>query len=108
MAERRKSDRGSRKGCAPAPACVRGPCMFELLDSLECARVTLWSDPASGLHAVLAVDDVTLGPAVGGIRTRAYASLADAVEDAARLARAMTIKTALAGVDAGGGKIVVI
>jgi leucine dehydrogenase len=57
---------------------------------------------------VLAVDDTTLGPAVGGMRTSAYPSLEAAVIDAARLARAMTIKTALGGVDAGGCKIVVI
>lgn len=82
--------------------------VFELVESLECARVTLWSDAACGLRAVLAIDDATLGPAVGGIRTRAYPSLVAAVEDAARLARAMTIKTALAGVDAGGAKIVVL
>jgi leucine dehydrogenase len=82
--------------------------MFDFLTSLGCARVTFWSDAASGLRAVLAVDDTTLGPAVGGIRTRAYPSLAAAAEDAARLARAMTMKTALGGVDAGGAKIVVV
>lgn len=81
---------------------------FDLFTSLGCARVTFWSDAASGLRAVLAVDDTTLGPAVGGIRTRAYPTVAAAVEDAARLARAMTIKTALGGVEAGGAKIVVI
>jgi leucine dehydrogenase len=70
--------------------------------------VTLWTDGESGLRAVLAVDDTTLGPAVGGIRTRAYRSLAEAIEDALHLARAMTIKTALGGVDAGGCKIVVL
>src|SRR6185369_15681763 len=50
---------------------------------------------ASGLHAFLVLDDTTLGPAAGGIRTRAYPSPADAQADAARLARAMTIKCAL-------------
>jgi leucine dehydrogenase len=82
--------------------------LFDLTEALECARVILWSDRPSGLRAVLAIDDVTLGPAAGGIRTRAYATLADAIEDAARLARAMTIKNALANLDAGGGKVVVI
>jgi leucine dehydrogenase len=82
--------------------------LFELVESIECARLTLWSDPASGLRAVLALDDVTLGPAVGGIRTRSYPSLAEAVEDVAALARAMTIKAALGGLDAGGGKVVVL
>ncbi|HTE51204.1 MAG TPA: Glu/Leu/Phe/Val dehydrogenase dimerization domain-containing protein [Kofleriaceae bacterium] len=82
--------------------------LFELVAALGCARVTLWSDPPSGLRAVLVVDDMTLGPAVGGIRTRAYPSLAAAIADAAALARAMVIKTALGGVDAGGCKIVVL
>jgi leucine dehydrogenase len=63
---------------------------------------------ASGLHAFLVLDDTTLGPAAGGIRTRAYPSPADARDDAARLARAMTIKCALAGLAAGGGKCVVL
>ena len=63
---------------------------------------------ASGLHAFLVLDDTTLGPAAGGIRTRAYPSPADAQADAARLARAMTIKCALAGLTAGGGKCVVL
>jgi leucine dehydrogenase len=82
--------------------------LFELVESLGCPRVTVWADAASGLRAVLAIDDVTLGPAVGGIRTRVYPSLAGAIEDAAGLARAMAIKTALCGLDAGGGKIVVL
>jgi leucine dehydrogenase len=63
---------------------------------------------ASGLHAFLVLDDTTLGPAAGGIRTRAYPSPADARADAMKLARAMTLKCALAGLAAGGGKCVVI
>src|SRR5262245_24007427 len=65
-------------------------------------------DAASGLQAFLVLDDTTLGPAAGGIRTRAYPPPADARNDAARLARAMTIKCAIAGLAAGGGKCVVI
>lgn len=82
--------------------------MLDFTESPGCARVTLWADAASGLRAVLAVDDTTLGPAAGGIRTRAYPSLVAAIEDATALARAMTIKTALGGLDAGGCKIVII
>jgi glutamate dehydrogenase/leucine dehydrogenase len=65
-------------------------------------------DPPSGLHALLVIDDTTLGPAAGRVRTRAYPTPREAGEDARRLARAMTIKCALAGLDAGGGKCVVI
>jgi leucine dehydrogenase len=71
-------------------------------------RVLLWRDEASGLEAICAIDSVALGPAAGGVRTRAYPSVDDALADAAALARAMTIKCALAGLDAGGGKCVVL
>jgi leucine dehydrogenase len=39
---------------------------------LEVDRVVLWHDAASGLEAILVIDDLTLGPAAGGVRTRAY------------------------------------
>ena len=64
-------------------------------------------DVESGLTAFVVIDDTTLGPAAGGIRTRSYASEADALADASALARAMTYKCALAGLPAGGGKGVV-
>jgi leucine dehydrogenase len=54
------------------------------------------------------LDDLTLGPGVGGIRTHPYGSLREGVVAAARLARAMTVKSALAGLDAGGAKAVVL
>ena len=71
-------------------------------------EVLTWSDVSLGLHAVLVIDDTTLGPAVGGIRTLSYESPELALKDAKQLARAMTIKCALAGLDAGGGKLVVM
>jgi leucine dehydrogenase len=82
--------------------------MLEQMQALEVDRVVLWRDAASGLEAILVIDDVTLGPAAGGVRTRAYRSTADALADAAALARAMTLKCALAGLTAGGGKCVVL
>ena len=65
-------------------------------------------DPSCGLCAFLVIDDTTLGPAAGGIRTKAYESEGAALADAKALARAMTIKCALAQLDAGGGKCVVM
>lgn len=62
----------------------------------------------AGLKAFLVIDDTTLGPAAGGIRTHAYSSDAEALADARKLARAMTLKCSLAGLDAGGGKMVVL
>jgi leucine dehydrogenase len=66
-----------------------------------------WHDANSGLEAVMVVDDTTLGPPVGGTRTKSYATFAAARADAQALARAMTLKCALAGLNAGGMKIVV-
>lgn len=66
------------------------------------------ADPRSGLRAFLVLDDLTLGPAAGGIRTWRYASAREGLEDALKLARAMTLKCALGGLDAGGGKCVVL
>ncbi len=71
-------------------------------------QVVFCSDPASGLRAVIAVHSTALGPALGGTRFHPYASEDDAVADALRLARAMTYKNSLAGLDLGGGKAVVI
>lgn len=82
--------------------------MFELLDSLGVPRCFFFHDAASGLRAVLVIDDQTLGPAAGGVRTRAYPDLEAAVRDAAALARAMTVKCALGGLAAGGAKAVVL
>jgi len=65
-------------------------------------------DPESGLNAVIAVHDTTLGPAMGGCRMWRYASEGDALADAQRLARGMTFKAALAGLPLGGGKAVII
>src|SRR5262245_21890897 len=76
--------------------------------ALQIPRAHVVRDVRAGLEAVIVIDDTTLGPAAGGVRTRAYPSAIDAARDAARLAHAMTIKCALAGLDAGGGKAVVV
>lgn len=60
-----------------------------------------------GFASIVAVHDTTLGPALGGVRIRKYASDELAAADAMRLARAMTFKAALAGLPLGGGKSVV-
>lgn len=70
-------------------------------------RIIEIDDRATGLRAAIVLDSVALGPAAGGVRCRAYPSWDDALADARRLARAMTIKCAVAGLDAGGGKAVV-
>lgn len=78
------------------------------MDAAEAGRCVVWRDASCGLTAVLAIDDLTLGPGAGGVRTRAYAGLAEALAEASALARAMTRKCALAGLAAGGAKAVVL
>ena len=87
---------------------------FGLPDSLpSCAweheHVHIVHDHSSGLSAVIAIHSTVLGPALGGLRIRSYErGLAEALDDALRLSRAMTLKAAAAGLDLGGGKAVVL
>ncbi len=71
-------------------------------------QVVLCQDRASGLRAVIALHSTALGPALGGTRFFPYASDEDAVADALNLARGMSYKNAMAGLDLGGGKAVII
>ena len=77
---------------------------FAFADDLGPERVIHLHRPALGLRAVLVVDNTACGPAIGGVR---MAPEADARE-AFRLARAMTLKNAAAGLAHGGGKAVII
>jgi len=70
--------------------------------------VTFCSDSHSGLRAIIAVHDSTLGPAVGGCRMFPYSGEEEALHDVLRLSRGMTYKSALAGLPFGGGKSVII
>ncbi len=70
--------------------------------------VAFGSDRASGLRAIIAVHDTTLGQGVGGCRMFPYASDEEALHDVLRLSRGMTYKSALAGLPMGGGKSVII
>ena len=65
-------------------------------------------DRDSGLRAIIAVHDTTLGPGVGGCRMFDYANDEEALYDVLRLSRGMTYKSALAGLPFGGGKSVII
>jgi valine dehydrogenase (NAD+) len=71
-------------------------------------QVVLCQDRETGLKAVIAIHSTALGPALGGTRFFPYASDEDALEDALNLARGMSYKNALAGLDHGGGKAVII
>lgn len=71
-------------------------------------QVVLCQDRATGLKAVIAIHSTALGPALGGTRFYPYASEEEAVADALNLARGMSYKNAMAGLDHGGGKAVII
>jgi leucine dehydrogenase len=71
-------------------------------------KVVHFTDDASGLNAIIAVHDATLGPGCGGCRVRPYATFEDALDDVKRLSRGMTFKNALGGIPFGGGKGVII
>ena len=71
-------------------------------------RVVRGVDPQTGLHAIVAVHDTTLGPALGGLRMWNYASEEDALFDVKRLAKGMSYKSAVAHTGLGGGKAVMI
>lgn len=71
-------------------------------------EVAFCNDAESGLKAIIAIHNTNRGPALGGCRMWPYASDDDALTDALRLSRGMTYKSALAGLNMGGGKSVII
>jgi valine dehydrogenase (NAD+) len=80
--------------------------VFEQFQGHE--QVVYGSDPESGLRAIIALHSTALGPALGGTRFYPYGSDAAALADVLHLSRAMSYKNALAGLDLGGGKAVII
>ncbi|TYK50903.1 Leu/Phe/Val dehydrogenase [Actinomadura decatromicini] len=71
-------------------------------------QVVFCQDEASGLRAIIAIYSTALGPSLGGTRFFPYASEDEALTDVLNLSRGMAYKTALAGLDLGGGKAVII
>jgi len=74
----------------------------------EHEQVAICHDRDSGLRAIIAVHDTTLGPGLGGIRMWTYPSDDAAMLDVLRLSEGMTYKNSLAGLPLGGGKTVVV
>jgi len=75
---------------------------FRFTDDLGPAKVIHVYEPSTGLKGVLVVDNVAAGPSIGGLRMAPDVS----TEECFRLARAMTMKNAAAGLAHGGGKSV--
>jgi leucine dehydrogenase len=82
--------------------------VFERMAERAHEQVVHCVDPVSGLRAIIAVHDTTLGPALGGCRMWPYETEDEALEDVLRLSRGMTYKAAVAGLNLGGGKAVIL
>ena len=78
--------------------------LFSFVDDLGPAKIVHACEPSVGLKAVLVVDNVAKGPAIGGVRMATDVT----TEECVRLARAMTFKNAAAGLPHGGGKVVLM
>lgn len=82
--------------------------IFDIEDYDDHQAVVLVRDDASGMRAMIAIHDTTLGPAHGGTRLWHYRSDEEALTDVLRLSRGMTYKNAVAGLPFGGGKSVIL
>ncbi len=82
--------------------------IFEQMTSGAYEELIFAYDKPSGLKAIIAIHDTSLGPALGGCRMWPYKTEEEAIKDALRLARGMTYKAAAAGLNLGGGKSVII
>ena len=71
-------------------------------------QVSYFHDPTLGLKGIVAIHNTVLGPALGGCRMWNYKSEQDALIDVLRLSKGMTYKAAIAGLNLGGGKAVII
>jgi len=82
--------------------------LFEYADELDYGELHLKVDEETDLHAIVAIHNLNRGPAIGGCRFIEYDTTDDALRDAMRLARGMTYKAAISGLDHGGGKAVIV
>src|ERR671933_2608537 len=82
--------------------------LFDTISTMGHEQIVLCHDAAAGYRGIIAIHSTVLGPALGGTRFWRYASDEDAIINALRLARGMTYKNAVAGLNLGGGKSVII
>ena len=84
---------------------------FNLSDKIfnqDHEQIVYCSDKDLGLKAIIGIHDTTLGPSIGGTRMWNYSTEQDGLKDVLRLSKAMSLKSSLAGLNAGGGKAVII
>ena len=82
--------------------------VFRDIESLGHEQIVYCNDVRVGLRAIIAIHNTSLGPALGGTRMWTYATDEEALRDVLRLSRGMTYKAAIAGLNLGGGKGVII
>jgi leucine dehydrogenase len=82
--------------------------LFDTIASMGHEQLVICNDTSAGYRGIIAIHSTTLGPALGGTRFWQYESDEAAIVDALRLARGMTYKNAVAGLNLGGGKSVII
>jgi leucine dehydrogenase len=82
--------------------------ILERMTACDSEQILFAYDEISGLKALIAIHDTTLGPAMGGLRLHPYASEDEALDDVLRLSKAMTFKAAAAGLNLGGGSAVIL
>ena len=82
--------------------------LFKELNERRHEQVSFFHDPNSGLKGIVAIHNTVLGPALGGCRMWQYENEETALVDVLRLSKGMTYKAAIAGLNLGGGKAVII
>ena len=82
--------------------------VFDSMDNRGHEQVVFCDDRDTGLKAIIAIHNTTIGPALGGCRMWDYGSEEAALKDVLRLSRGMSYKAAIAGLNLGGGKAVII
>jgi leucine dehydrogenase len=80
--------------------------VFEHMEAYEHEEILFLSEKGTGLRAIIAIHDTTLGPALGGVRVFPYKDEQTALFEALRLSKSMTYMGAISGADFGGGKAV--
>lgn len=87
---------------------VENSLLFDRMTENDYEQVVFCQDRSTGLKAIIAIHNTTLGPGLGGTRMYNYKNEQDALTDVLRLSRGMTYKAAISGINLGGAKAVII
>ena len=82
--------------------------VFKKIKNDNHEQIVFCNDDKIGLKAIIGIHNTVLGPAIGGTRMWDYTSDEEALNDVINLSKAMSYKSSLAGLNAGGGKAVII